>query len=87
MATQAEAEILANAARTAQMWTGDWGIYMQEVSRLTGLTIEQCLLFDLVLTHRDVCKITADNVAWVRAHIEAEHRGDRDDWQTPKDDA
>ena len=77
----AGAEQKAFAARTAEAWRTDWGIYLGEVQRLTGLTLEQALLFDMMCTWRDMRSRIADNVAFVKKHIEEEHRPD--DWQQP----
>lgn len=77
-------EIKNAAARTAQMWVGDWEIYLGEVSRLTGLTLEQALLWDLALTFRDMNVNQHANLAFVKKHIEEEHKPD--DWQRPPEE-
>jgi hypothetical protein len=74
-------QILAAAARTAKLWTGDWGIYLREISHLTGLTLTECLLFDMVLTWRDISAANKENIGFVKKHIEREH-GD-EDWKAP----
>lgn len=42
------------AALTATMWTEGAGIYFGELRRLTGLTLEQAMLFDMLCTWRDI---------------------------------
>ena len=62
-------EIKQVAARTAAMWTSDWSIYLGELQRLTGLTLEHCLLFDMMCTFRDINSAQHKNMEIVAKHL------------------
>lgn len=80
---QTPEEIRAAAARVAETWKSDWEIYLTELARLTGLTIEQALLWDMALTFRDMNVNQGKNIEFVKKHIRDEH-GPDEPWKTPE---
>ena len=77
------AEQKAFAARTAESWRTDWAIYLGELQRLTGLTLEQALLFHMMRTWQDMLARSAENMAFVRKHVAVADEHRPNDWEQP----
>lgn len=75
-----EQEIKEHAAKVAASWDSDWGIYLPELARLTGLTLEQVMLWDMLLTWRDTNEMSRTNIAKVAEHMKR-CEGEDDEWK------
>ena len=74
-------EILAAAADVGKMWREDWKIYLEEVSRLCSMSLQEAMLFDLLLTWRRIGEVQGKSLKTIEQHMKDEHGPE--DWQKP----